>query len=157
MASSKIKVFFDADVLLSWLTEEEETDTGRNLWSAPYRILKDAESHDIELHSSFITLMEIRYVLRRKKDVSNSKIEEVVEDIKQNFSLEIPDSMDIIEANKMQSEMPLDPFDSLYLSMTETLSADFILTRDQDFQKIIKDSDTDTRALEPEEFVENQM
>lgn len=157
MASSEIKVFFDADVLLNWLTEEKETDTGIKLWKAPYEILKNSEANGIKLHSSFLTIMEIRYVLRRKKDINSSKIEELVEDIKQEFSLEIPDSMDIIEANKMQSQSPLDPFDAIYLSMTETLSADFILTRDKEFQQIIDDSNNDTRTMEPEEFLEKHM
>lgn len=61
-----IKGLLDSDVLLNWLCKETTT-SGINLWEAPYKILEEAEQGKITLYTTLINLMEIRFVLRRKK------------------------------------------------------------------------------------------
>jgi len=61
-----IKTFLDTDVILNWLCKEA-TKEGETLSEAPYEILKKAEKEEIVLYTTLINIMEIRFVLRRKK------------------------------------------------------------------------------------------
>ena len=46
------KILFDTDVIVNWLTKETETVTGRDLWTAPYKIIKHKEF--LEISKKFI-------------------------------------------------------------------------------------------------------
>lgn len=71
--------FFSSDVLLNWLCKEEDSNTGDKLWKAPYKILKIVESGNLFGFTSLINLMEIVFVLRRKKKWSEDEIRSGVE------------------------------------------------------------------------------
>lgn len=157
MASSKIKVFFDADVLLNWLVKEAESSTGTELWKSPFRIIQAIEEDKVEAYTSVITIMEVRYVLRRKKEVDEEDLDEMINDLRSNFSLILPDNMDIAQANNFQAEMPLDPFDSVYLALIDQLNVDNVLTRDKEFAELIEKSGVETGLFEPEEFVQKHL
>ena len=75
-----IKAFLDTDVILNWLCKEA-TKEGEALWEAPYEILKKAEKEEIVLYTTLINIMEIRFVLRRKKRWKELEIEEVIRDL----------------------------------------------------------------------------
>ncbi len=59
------KLFFDTDVVINWLVKETETSSDRELWQAPYEIIKLIENKAAAGMISLTTLMEIRYLLRR--------------------------------------------------------------------------------------------
>lgn len=60
-------------------------------------------------------MMELRTVLTKKKRVDQEEAERAVE----NLEVIIPDSSDIIEANKLQMETLLYPQDCLVLQIAE--------------------------------------
>ena len=92
-----IKAFLDTDVILNWLCKES-TKEGEALWEAPYEILKKAEKEEIVLYTTLINIMEIRFVLRRKKRWTEREIEEVIRDLGKidNFGIIIPEETDLI-------------------------------------------------------------
>jgi predicted nucleic acid-binding protein len=77
-----IKAFLDTDIFLNCLCKEVASN-GKGLWEAPYKILKRAEQGKIILYTTLINLMEIRFVLRRKKKWAESEIEEVMKEIRE--------------------------------------------------------------------------
>ena len=69
-----ISVFLDTDALINWLAKEVDPNTGEELWRAPLRILKEIEIGELSGFTSIINLMEIIFVLRRKKRWKDEKI-----------------------------------------------------------------------------------
>lgn len=151
------KVFFDTDVVINWLAKEVDPETGEKLWVAPYRIIKLLEGGEVEGYSSLINIMEIRFVLRRKKDHSEEKIRELLEEFREKFIVEVPDNLDLLEADKLQREYPLDPFDSIYFALSEIITNEILLTRDEDFQEIIEESDIKVTSMNPEQFLKTKF
>ncbi|MEF8836157.1 MAG: type II toxin-antitoxin system VapC family toxin [Candidatus Thermoplasmatota archaeon] len=149
-----LNVFFDTDVIINWLTKEVDPNTGQKLWEAPYKIIRSVDQKKIIGYSSLFNIMEIRFVLRRKKDYDDSKINEMTDDFEERFTIQIPDNMDLLGAENLQREYPLDPFDSVYFSLSQENEIDVILTRDKEFQEIIDESGAEIKAMEPETFLE---
>lgn len=61
------KVLLDTDVVINWLVREKETVSGKELWKSPYEIVQRAETGALKALISLTTLLEIRFLLRRKK------------------------------------------------------------------------------------------
>ncbi len=101
-----LNVFFDTDVIINWLTKEVGPNTGEKLWKAPYRIIKSVDKNSIKGHSSLFNIMEIRFVLRRKKDFDESKINEMIEDFEEKFTIQIPGTIDLLGAETLQKNIP---------------------------------------------------
>ena len=57
-------ILLDTDVVVNWLAQETETVSGRELWKAPYEIVKHVENKSVSGLISLTTLMEIRFLLR---------------------------------------------------------------------------------------------
>jgi predicted nucleic acid-binding protein len=93
------------------------------LWRCPYEIIKLIERGDIEGHTSLTNIFEIRFVLRRKKRYGEEKIRECIESLFGAIEIDVVDSGDMLEANRLQSEQQLDPFDSIGLSIILVNSA----------------------------------
>lgn len=150
-----IKGFLDTDVLLNWLCKEVTAD-GKNLWEAPYKILKIAEEGNILLYTTLINLMEIRFVLRRKKKWAESEIEGVIKEIGEvnNIEIIIPDGGDLVAGFNLQSLYMLDPFDAVYLGVASKISS-FIISRDRDFINIANRIKEERLAFDPEAFLES--
>lgn len=150
-----IKAFLDTDVLLNWLCKET-TENGEPLWKAPYEILKKAENGEAILYTTLINLMEIRFVLRRKKKWSELEIEEVIRDIGEidNFEIIIPDEINLIAGFNFQASYMLDPFDAIYLGAVDRISG-FLVSRDREFINIVNRIKGKSVAFTPESFLEN--
>jgi predicted nucleic-acid-binding protein len=71
---ANISVFLDTDVLTNWLAKEIDSKTGEELWRAPHKILKKVEARELNGFTSIINLMEIIFVLRRKKKWKDEEI-----------------------------------------------------------------------------------
>jgi len=93
------KIFFDTDVVVKWLVKETESASGKELWKAPFKIIKLVESKDLTGMISLTTLMEIRYLLRRKKSYTNQQVEDDISKITSLFEVVIPDEINLLKAN----------------------------------------------------------
>ncbi len=144
------KLFFDTDVVINWLVKETETSSDRELWQAPYEIIKLIENKAAAGMISLTTLMEIRYLLRRKKSYTNQQVESDISKLTALFEVVIPDEINLLKANTLQAEHNLDPFDAIHLSILTGLKPVTLLSRDKEFIKISKKFIT---ALSPEEFL----
>ncbi|MCW3141645.1 MAG: hypothetical protein N2V72_05650 [Methanophagales archaeon] len=68
------------------------------------------------------------------------------------IEIEVPDSGDMLEANRLQSEKPLDPFDSIGLGIILVKST-ILVSRDDEFIKLVKKLNAE--AYTPEEFLKS--
>ncbi len=106
---ANISVFFDTDVLINWLAKEIDPNTGEELWKDPYKILKKIEAGELNGCTSIINLMEIIFVLRRKKKWKDERIISTIGRIRgiPNFSVLIPTEADGISAYSLQTVFTL--------------------------------------------------
>lgn len=148
------RLFLDTDVVVNWLVKEVETASGNPLWEAPREIIKLIESKSITGIISLTTLMELRYLLRRKKSYTSQQIEEDIAKITSIFEVIIPDEITLLKANSLQVEHFLDPFDAIHLALCISSKPDYLISRDKDFMLIAKQFIT---ALTPEEFLETSI
>lgn len=146
------RVFLDTDVVVNWLIKETETSSGKPLWEAPYRIIKLIEDKSVTGLISLTTLMEIRYLLRRKKSYTSRQIEDDISTLTSIFEVVIPDEINLLNANTLQAEHPLDPFDAIHLSLCVSMKPDFLISRDKEFVRLAKEFVT---ALSPEKFIQS--
>ena len=146
------RIFFDTDVIVNWLTKETETISGRELWTAPYKIIKhlDIGAGKREGFIPLTTVLELRYLLRRKKRYSVKQVEEDIGKITAFFEVVIPDTTDMLQASSLQSEYPLDPFDAIHLSLCLSLKPVVLVSRDKEFLEISKKF---ISAYTPEDFL----
>ncbi len=144
------KVLLDTDVVINWLVQEVETVSAKELWKAPHEIVRRAEAGELRALISLTTLLEIRFLLRRKKSFSSRQVEDDLNSITSVIDVIIPDELSLLKANTLQADHPLDPFDAIHLSLCVGLEPVTLISRDDDFIKIAKKLGT---ALTPEEFV----
>ena len=100
---------------------------------------------------SLTTLLEIRYLLRRKKKYTPPQIEAVVTELTSVFEIIIPDEISLLEANTLQSGHLLDPFDSILLGLSVIAKPSVFISRDAKFLRVASDF---LNACTPEKFVE---
>jgi len=146
------RILLDTDVVVNWLIQETETVSKRELWKAPYEIIRLVENKTLSGIISLTTLMEIRYLLRRKRSYSIQQVEEDISLITAIFDVIIPDEINLLKANTLQAEHPLDPFDSIHLAICIGLKPITLISRDKDFIKISRQF---INALTPEEFLKS--
>lgn len=146
------KIFIDTDVVVNWLIKETETASGKILWEAPYRIMQLIENSTVAGMISLTTLMEIRYLLRRKKSYTSQQVEDDISKLTSTFEIIIPDEISLLKANTLQSEHNLDPFDAIQLSIAIGLIPITLISRDKEFIQIAKQF---MSALTPEEFLKS--
>jgi len=129
-------VLLDTDVIANWLLKETETATNKNIWKAPFEIIGRIESEEIKGCLSLTTLLEIRFLLRRKKEYSAKEINRDIKKLTELFEILIPDEIELLRANKLQEEYPLDPFDTVLLSLALSLTNAILISRDTKFLKV---------------------
>jgi len=147
------RIFLDTDVVVNWLVRETESASGKELWKAPYEIVKLAEQQTVSALISLTTLMEIRYLLRRKKFFDTPQIEADLARVSAVFDVIIPDEISLLRANTLQTEHPLDPFDALHLSFAAGVKPVTLISRDADFIKIARSF---VETATPEEFFKSR-
>lgn len=149
---AKHQIFLDTDVIINWISKEVDKNTGFKLWRCPYEIMKLAEADEITACTALTNVFEIRYVLRRKMKYEDEMIKEFLNDLFGNVSIEIPDSVDMLLANKLQDDNPLDPFDAIGLSIVQSIDSCILVSRDSDFIKWTEKNDT--KGYVPEKFLQ---
>lgn len=147
------KLILDSDVILNWLLQEEETATARPLWIAPATILELGEQRQLRNHLSLVSLLEIRFVLRRKKRFGDDEIESDLRRLQSIVEMLTPTEGELIQAERLQSEEALDPFDSILLSQA-IMRRNWLITRDVDLLKIAARY---IPAATPEQYVEGLL
>ncbi|MEE8329034.1 MAG: PIN domain-containing protein [Thermodesulfovibrionia bacterium] len=145
-----VRILLDTDVVVNWLIQESESVSKRELWKAPYEIIRLIENKTISGIISLTTLMEIRFLLRRKKSYTKQHIEDDISRLTTIFDVIVPDEISLLKANTLQAEHPLDPFDSVHLSICIGLKPITLISRDKDFIKISKQF---VNTLTPEKFL----
>lgn len=120
----------DSDVLINWLTQEEGENSAE-LWRAPFELIKLIESKSIRGYCSLISLMEIRFVLRRKKGLAESAIQKLIEELMVLMRVVIPDEVNLLKANNLQMENPLSVFDALLIALGSSIENVFLVSRDK--------------------------
>ena len=145
------RILLDTDVIINWLIQETESVSERELWKAPFEIVRLIENDSILGTISLTTLMEIRYLLRRKKSYT-TEIENDLSKLITVFDVVIPDGINLLKANTLQADHPLDPFDAIQLSLCIGLKPITLVSRDKDFIRISRQF---INALSPEEFLES--
>ena len=146
------RIFLDTDVIINWLAKETDPNTGFDLWRCPYAIIELVERREIVGHTALTNIFEVRFVLRRKKRYGEKKIKDCIASLFRAIEIEVPDSGDMLEANRLQSVQPLDPFDSIGLGIILVKSA-ILVSRDDEFIKLAKKLNVE--AYTPEEFLES--
>lgn len=131
-------ILLDTDVVVNWLLQETETASGRELWKSPYELVKRTENGSVSGMISLTTLMEIRFLLRRKKSYTIPQIEHDISKLSSIFEVTIPDEINLLKANTLQAEHLLDPFDSIHLALCIGIKPITLVSRDKDFIKIAK-------------------
>jgi predicted nucleic acid-binding protein len=144
------KILLDTDVVINWLIRETESVSEKELWKAPFEIVRLVENGTASGIISLTTLLEIRYLLRRKKSYTPLKIENDISKLTTILDVIIPDEINLLKANTLQSEYPLDPFDAIHLSICIGLKPITLISRDKDFIKISRNF---INALNPEEYL----
>lgn len=147
--ASPSRLLLDTDIVINWLSKEEIK--GQALWEAPYEIIKLSEIGKIDSSISLLSLLEVRFVLRRKKNYREALIEGHIEEILSILKVLIPDEVTLLRANKLQSQHPLDPFDSILLALATTMDSVIIVSRDASFLRIARKF---IDAKTPEDIVE---
>jgi predicted nucleic acid-binding protein len=145
----RVTVLLDTDVLVNWLAQEVESVTRRPLWHAPHRIISGIEQQRLRGLTSLTTLLELRFLLRRKPSLSPRPIETILGDLAVLIEVVIPDEISLLEANRLQAEHRLDPFDAVLLGIAVTLKPQALLSRDAEFLQI---ASRYLPALTPEAF-----
>lgn len=149
MRQSRV-VLLDTDVIVNWLTQETETVSRKELWMAPYEIIKFIEAGKISGTMSVTSLLEIRFLLRRKKQFSYSQVEDDISKLSSILDVVIPDEIQLLKANALQTDLPLDPFDAIHLAAAISMNPITLLSRDKAFIQISKQF---IEAMTPEEYL----
>ena len=145
------RVLLDTDVIVNWLIQETETISNKELWKAPYEIIKLIEAKDLFGIISLTTLLEIRFLLRRKKKYTFHQVEADIRKLTSILDVVIPDEITLLKANALQIDLPLDPFDAICLAISIGASPIVLLSRDKDFIQISKQF---LGAMTPEDFLD---
>lgn len=148
----KPRIFLDTDVLINWIAKEVDKNSGFKLWICPYEIMRLVETKKVTAFTAMTNVFEIRFVLRRKMKYSEVKIKGFINDVYSNVSIEIPDSMDMLSANKLQEDYTLDPFDAIGLSIIQSIDSVSLVSRDSDFMQLAESINTGVHT--PEKFLQ---
>ena len=135
--------------MLTGLYRRQKAHRGA-IWEAPYEIVKRIEDKLVFGSISLTTLMEIRFLLRRKKSYTPQQIENNIAKLTAVFEVIIPDEINLLKANTLQADHLLDPFDSIHLALCIGIQPVSLISRDKDFIKIAKKLIT---ASTPEDFL----
>lgn len=150
------KVFLDTDVLINWLTKEVDPQTGASLWKAPYQILKRIEKGHLSGFTTLVNLMEIVFVLRRKKQWTEEKISNSISKLQgvPHVNVLVPADTDVISAYNLQNVFALGPFDAIYFAILRS-TCDYLVSRDKAMIDAVTQAEPEKIAFTPEEFLKN--
>jgi predicted nucleic acid-binding protein len=137
-------VVLDTDVIINWLAEEE------NLWKAPHSLIEFMEKGRLRANLTLLSIMEIRFVLRRKKGLKEERIKEDIAELLGLFDILVPDEISLLGANRLQNDFPFSPFDALLVACASTVNATLI-SRDKTLLQLASPF---VPAATPEEFLE---
>jgi len=136
MEKSNKVLIFDTDVIINVLAQETETISGKPLWAAPLKLLEQVEQGRVRGLISITTLLEIRYLMRRKKEYSEDEIKSYVNKLLTLLEIIVPDEIALLKANELQTSESLDPFDAILLAVAISVESSRLISRDKSFLRI---------------------
>jgi len=113
--------FFDTDVIVSWLIDETDPNTGYSLGKAPRTLVERIESGKAIGQTSLFTLLELRFLLKRRKALPREKIEALISQLEPIFRVVIPDELALLRANALQADHAMGPIDAVQLATASLL------------------------------------
>lgn len=146
-------LILDSDVMLNWLLQETETGTGRPLWVAPATIMELGERRQVWTQWSLLSLMEVRFVLRRKKKFGVKEIETDLRSLQSIIDTLVPTENELAQAERLQSEIPLGPFDSIILAQAIARGS-ILVSRDAALLALAKGY---VHASTPEQYIDSLL
>ena len=142
----------DSDVIINWLAKEADPVSNEELWEAPHKIMKLIEGKKINGFSALINLLEIRFVLRRKKNLGEDRIKKDIAKLLNLLEIIIPDEVILLKANSLQTDHPFSPFDAMLIAVGSSIPNAVLISRDKSLAALAsKFMPTAT----PEEFLRN--
>ncbi len=111
-----MRLFIDTNVFVAAVVGEEERSG----------IARELLNQEGEFYTSVLNLMELRSVLSKSKGFSRDKLEDVEQEIVEGVDVVIPDSSDFVDANTMQAENLLYPFDAVIFTLSEVHDAELV-------------------------------
>lgn len=147
-------VILDTDVVINWLAKEEDAVLNKELWKSPHKIIELIEEGKIRGFSTIINLLEVRFVLRRKKSFGEDKIKGDIAKILKLLKIIVPDEVNLLKANGLQDEFSLSPFDAILLATILAKEDIVLVSRDKILLSIA------SKFLEvttPEKFLEGNF
>ena len=142
----------DSDVVINWLTKEVDPASNIPLWEAPHKIIKLIEDKKMVGFVTLMNILEIRFVLRRKKGINERRVNEDIAQILKLFKVVIPDEINLLKANQLQMDLPLSPFDAVFIASGLSLGEVTLLTRDKG---LLLTASNFLPAATPEEFLQS--
>lgn len=142
----------DSDVIINWLAKEEDPISNEKLWEAPHKIIKLIETKKIAGFSTLINLLEIRFVLRRKKGFGEDKIRKDIAKILSLIEIIVPDEIVLLKANNLQINRPFSPFDAMLVAIGSSLPNAVLVSRDRSLLDL---ASKEMSAATPEEFLKD--
>lgn len=129
-------LFFDTDVIVSWLIDEVDPASGKPLGRAPRALTEQIEAGRADGRTSLLTILELRFLLARKKALPRAKIEELISQMEQLLRVVIPNEMVLLRANSLQADHGLGPIDALQLATAIFESPCIFTSRDAALLKV---------------------
>ncbi|WP_121820526.1 type II toxin-antitoxin system VapC family toxin [Halostella salina] len=111
-----MRLLLDTNVLVAAVTRDTERSDDA------VKLLNEAD----ETYVSVLNLMELRSVLTKKKQFERDRIEQIENRITSRVTVTFPDASDMMEANRLQSEMLLYPMDALVLAAADAVDATLV-------------------------------
>ena len=140
----------DADVIINWLAKETDPGTETPLWESPLKIFERIEAGAVDGYVSVLSLMEVRFVLRRKKKIPEEKIKEYISRIMEIVEIVVPDEFSLFKANSLQSDNLLSPFDAILIATGMSIKNSALVTRDKSLKSLASKF---LPAVSPEDFL----
>ena len=134
---NKPTLLLDSDVLINWLCLEEDILTHAKLWEAPHKIISLIEKGSAHGFSTLLNIMEIRFVLRRKKKFEENKIQTALVNLVKFVNVTVPDEINLLKADELQvNNFSLSVIDAALLAVALASDDIILISRDENLLKI---------------------
>jgi len=111
-----MKHLFDTNILIAAVTRDSDRS------DEAVDLLNEAA----EPYVSVLSLMELRTVLAKKKQLEREQVDAIEARITARCTITFPDASDMMAANRLQSDTLLYPMDALILAAAEAVDATLV-------------------------------
>ncbi len=158
MAKQFQKPYVDSSFFFAIIKKEEiQCPGGLMRWEIAERIVTDAERGDYYLHTSTITLAEVRRIREKREQLSQNEVATVQAFFQNEYIRLIEVSREVGEkAQILGAEYGINSMDAIHLGTAILWSCDVLLVWDKRFSSRFQDEPVEgVRVIEP--YWEGQM